>query len=153
MTKDIIKEIIIILLMIIALILIIGLIFYQYVPFAKKLPDQISYTTPQNVKEALQAAGAVDEDKVILTYELDQGDLYNYQRINEYKPGKPNPFSTYQKEVVENDDEGTGSSSGSGSSNSSSGSSSNSKSSGGSVDTTEPGTVNPGNYSKNTGTK
>ena len=149
MTKNIIKEIIIILLMIIALILIIGLIFYQYVPFFFFLPEEISYTTSQNVKEALQSAGSVDEDKVILTYELDQADLNNYQRINEYKPGKPNPFSTYQKQAVENNDEGTGSSSGS----SSSGSSSNSKSSGGSVDTTEPGTVNPGNYSKNTGTK
>ena len=162
MTKDIIKEIIIVLLMIIALILIVGLIFYQYVPFAKKIPEEISYKTPSNVKEALQAAGAVDEDKVILTYELDQTDLNNYQRINEYKPGKPNPFSSYEKEVVDDDTE-TGSSSKSGNSsssksgsNSGSGSSSSggsSSSSGQNTDTTEPGTVNPGDYSKKTGTK
>lgn len=159
MAKDVIKEIIIILLIIIALMLVIGLILYNYVPFTKKIPDQISYTTSSNVKEALQAAGAVDEDKVILTYELDQVDLNNYQRINEYKPGKSNPFSTYAKEVVENDDTNTGTGSGTGSgsgSSSTSGKESNSSGSnysGGSVDTSTPGSVNPGNYTNNKGLK
>ena len=163
MAKDVFQEIIIILLTIIALMLVIGLVMYNYVPFTKKIPDQISYTTSSNVKEALQSAGAVDEDKVILTYELDQVDLNNYQRINEYKPGKSNPFSTYTKEVVEGDDtntakssgNGTGSSSGS-SSSSSTGSGSGSSGttySGGSVDTSTPGSVNPGNYTNNKGLK
>lgn len=158
MAKDVFKEIIIILLIIIALMLVIGLILYNYVPFTKKIPDQISYTTSSNVKEALQAAGAVDEDKVILTYELDQVDLNNYQRINEYKPGKSNPFSSYTKEVVEDDtNTGSGTSSNSSSSSSSTSgkesSSSGSNYSGGSVDTSTPGTVNPGNYTNNKGLK
>ena len=151
MSKDIAKEIIIILLLIILVMVILGFILYQYAPFNKKIPEKISYKTSAEVKEALQAAGAVDEDKVILTYEIDQIDLNNYQRIREYKPGKANPFSTYKTEVAESDE--TGNSNGGSGSGSGSSSGNTSNSSGGSVDTSEPGTVNPGHYSNNKGTK
>ena len=102
MAKSIIKEIIIVLLLILAILLILGVILYEYVPSNKQLPETISYKTPQNVKEKLVSIEGVDEDQVILTYELNQTDLYNYQRINEYKPGKSNPFSTYETQKTEN---------------------------------------------------
>ena len=133
-------------------------------PSGKAIPEEISYKTPQNVKEKLVSIEGVDEDKVILTYQLDQTDLYNYQRINEYKPGKSNPFSTYetQKEETTNGN-GTnsgsssagGTSSSSGSSTSSNSSSSSKKTTGDSTYTapTSQGGVNPGTYTNKSGTK
>ncbi len=31
-----------------------------------------------------------------MTYEVDSTDLNNYKRIQNYKPGKANPFSSYE---------------------------------------------------------
>lgn len=157
MTKGIIKEIIIVLLLIFAILLILGVVLYKYVPSNKQLPESIAYSTPANVKEKLVSIEGVDEDQVILTYELNQADLYNYQRINEYKPGKSNPFSTYETpKPEEKEGSGSGSSSG-GSSSSGSGSGSGSSSSNPKDDTytapTSQGGVNPGTYTNKSGTK
>ena len=145
--------------LILAILLILGVILYEYVPGNKQLPEAISYSTPQNVKEKLVSIEGVDEDAVILTYELNQADLYNYQRINEYRPGKSNPFSTYEKATPEKSEGNTGNSSnGSGSSggNSSSGSSSTAGNTSNDEIHTAPtseGGVNPGNYTNKQGTK
>lgn len=157
MTKGIIKEIIIVLLLIFAILLILGVVLYKYVPSNKQLPESIAYSTPANVKEKLVSIEGVDEDQVILTYELNQADLYNYQRINEYKPGKSNPFSSYETpKPEEKEGSGSGSSSG-GSSSSGSGTSSGSSSSQTKDNTytapTSQGGVNPGTYTNKSGTK
>ena len=102
MSKGVMKEIIIILLLCFAIMLVLAVLLYRYIPTNKAIPAEISYTTPQSVKEMLKDTDEVDEDKVLLTYEINQTDLYNYQRTNEYKPGKTNPFSPYQEETVEN---------------------------------------------------
>ena len=102
MAKIIIKEIIIMLLLCLAIILILGVILYEYVPSNKILPEEVSYVTPQNIKEELKNSDSIEEDKVILTYEIDESDLTNYQKIKDYKPGKVNPFSTYEEKTEEN---------------------------------------------------
>ena len=102
MAKNIIKEIIIMLLLCLAIILILGVILYEYVPSNKILPEEVSYVTPQNIKEELKNSDSIEEDKVILTYEIDESDLTNYQKIKDYKPGKVNPFSTYEEKTEEN---------------------------------------------------
>ena len=147
MAKNVIKEIIIVLLLLLAIILVLGVILYDYVPTNKRVPDKVSYTTPQNVKEELQNSQDVDKDKVILTYTLDQNDLYNYQITNDYRPGKTNPFSSYktQKGDGSGSDEGNSQSGGSSSGNTSGGSSS--------VTPIKPGEVNPGNYTPDKGLK
>ena len=147
MAKNVIKEIIIVLLLLLAIILVLGVILYDYVPTNKRVPDKVSYTTPQNVKEELQNSQDVDKDKVILTYTLDQNDLYNYQITNDYRPGKTNPFSSYktQKGDGSGTDEGNSQSGGSSSGNTSGGSSS--------VTPIKPGEVNPGNYTPDKGLK
>lgn len=99
MAKNVIREIIIILLLCLAIILILGVLLYEYVPSNKMLPEKLSYVTPQNVKEELQSSDGVNEDGIILTYELEQSDLNNYQRIKNYKPGKTNPFSSYETQT------------------------------------------------------
>ena len=160
MSKNLTKELIIALLIILAIILVLGVLLYGYVPTNKIIPEEVSYVTPKDVKEKLQSVDGVNEDEVILTYEINQTDLYNYQRINEYKPGKTNPFSTYQtqteEESSETNSQSGGSSSGNSSSSSTSGGSSSNQSSGTtntSSGSTTPGTVNPGNYTNNKGLK
>lgn len=159
-SKEIIREIFIILGLCILIILLLGVLLYDYVPTNKEIPAEISYTTPQEVKEELQTVGDIDEDKVILTYKIDETQLYNYQRVNDYKPGKTNPFSTYKGTTVENN-----STNGSTPAPSSSGTTITPSSSGNTgtkitgsstkntTSTTEPGTVNPGNYTQNKGLK
>lgn len=95
MAKKIIKEIIISLLLCLAIILLLGILLYEYVPMTKTIPNPVSYTTPDNVKQELANSESVDESQIIMTYEVDSTDLNNYKRIQNYKPGKANPFSSY----------------------------------------------------------
>lgn len=95
MTKTIIREIIIMLLLCLAIIVVLGLLLYDYVPMSKVVPEPVSYVTPENVKQELQESGEVDESQVIMTYEVDATDLKNYQNVKNYNPGKVNPFSSY----------------------------------------------------------
>ena len=128
MTKKIIKEIIIMLLLCLAIILVLGVLLYEYVPSNKIIPEEVSYTTPENIKEELSKSDGVDDEQVILTYSIDATDLNNYERINTYVPGKPNPFSSYDTSSSSGED--TNQNSGSTGSNSGSGSSSTSSNSG-----------------------
>ena len=50
MTKKVIKEIIIMLLLCLAIILVLGVLLYEYVPSNKIVPDEVSYTTPEEVQ-------------------------------------------------------------------------------------------------------
>ena len=152
MAKNIIKEIIIMLLLCLAIILILGVILYEYVPSNKILPEEVSYVTPQNIKEELNSSNSVEEDKVILTYEIDESDLANYQRIKDYKPGKVNPFSTYEEKT-----EGNQSQNGQNTTNNNSGStnSDNSSSTGGNTQNSvqNSNTSSEGTYFPDKGTK
>ena len=69
---------------------------------AKVVPEPVSYTTPEDVKEELVQAGEVDDNQVIMTYEVNSSDLNNYEKIKNYNPGKANPFSSYQSQTNEN---------------------------------------------------
>lgn len=152
MAKNIIKEIIIMLLLCLAIILILGVILYEYVPSNKILPEEVSYVTPQNIKEELKNSDSIEEDKVILTYEIDESDLTNYQKIKDYKPGKVNPFSTYEEKTEENQSQN-----GQNTTNNNSGStnSNNSSSNGGSTQnsTQNTNTSTEGSYFPDKGTK
>lgn len=105
MTKNIIKEIIIILLLTLAIILILGVLLYEYVPANKIIPEKVSYTTPENAKVELETDANVDDTEVIITYQIDSTDLRNYQKIQEYVPGKKNPFEAVKEETENTIDE------------------------------------------------
>ena len=75
MAKTIIREIIITLLLCLAIILILSVLLYGYVPTNKVMPEKVSYTTPENLKEELNKNDGVNESEVILTYEVDPTDL------------------------------------------------------------------------------
>ena len=95
MAKNVIKEMVIILLLCLAIILVLGLLLYEYVPTGKIIPEEVSYTTPSEIKEEINKGENVEDEQVILTYSVDSTDLRNYERINTYVPGKTNPFSSY----------------------------------------------------------
>ena len=92
---------IIMLLICLAIILILGVLLYEYVPSNKIILEEVSYTTPTAVQEELSKGENVENDEIILTYSVDSTDLDNYERINTYVPGKPNPFSPYDETVEE----------------------------------------------------
>ena len=123
MAKNVIKEIIILLLLCLAIILLLGILLYEYAPMSKTVPNPVSYTTPEDVQQELASSSDVDNSQVIMTYEVDSTDLNNFERINDYQPGKANPFSSYETSggnTTTNGSETGGSSSSSGSESSSS---------------------------------
>ena len=148
MAKNVIKEIIILLLLCLAIILLLGILLYEYVPMSKTVPNSVSYTTPEDVQQELASSSDVDNSQIILTYEVDSTDLNNYERINDYQPGKANPFSSYETsgENTTTNGSATGGNSTSSGSNSSSSNNSNTSSSG---NTTTSG----GEYFQDKGTK
>ena len=141
MVKSVIKELIIVLLLCLAIILILGILLYEYVPASKTIPNEVSYTTPEEVKEELMAAGEVDESKIVMTYEIDSATLNNYKRIQNYKPGKANPFADSSSQTS-----GSDTSDGSGTSTSNEGSSNTSENN-------NSENTSGGQFFKDTGTK
>ena len=158
MAKSIIKELIIVLLLCLTIIIILGILLYEYVPMAKTIPNQVSYTTPQEAKEELAEASEVDESQVVMTYEVNSADLNNYKKVQKYKPGKANPFSSYEQSTsgtntTENGSTGSGSSNSGSSANTTTGNSSSSNASGSSSSSSENTTTSGGKFFQDTGTK
>ena len=102
MAKSVFKEIIIFLLLCLAIILILGILLYEYIPMSKTVPNAVSYTTPAEVQEELASMDDLNEEQVIMTYEVDSTDLNNYRRINDYQPGKANPFALESEQPENN---------------------------------------------------
>ena len=92
MSKNIIKEIIMILLLTLAIILVLGVLLYEYVPANKIIPEKVSYTTPEEVKTELETVVNEDEEELYVDYHIDSTQIKNYQKIQEYVPGRKNPF-------------------------------------------------------------
>lgn len=95
----VIKEIIIMLLICLVGMLLFAVIFYEYIPNRKIVPEVTEYSASDKVQELL--ADNVDEEKsqVVLTYEVTSKDLNNYEATNEYVPGKANPFAVVSQDV------------------------------------------------------
>jgi len=151
MAKSIIKELIIVLLLCLAIILVLGILLYEYVPMTKTIPNEVSYATPENVKQELLSSSDVDDSQIIMTYEINSDDLSNYRRVQDYVPGKANPFSSYET-TAENTTE-NGSSTGGTSSSGSTTSSGSSSSTNSGTTTTDDSSSSGGHFFQNTGTK
>lgn len=95
MIKTIIKETMIVLLLCIAILFVLSVLFYDYNPISKVVPNKIAYTVPENIRNELEEEPventlAVD-NKV---YTVEGSDLNIYKRSNSYNPSKENPFAT-----------------------------------------------------------
>ena len=117
MAKTIIRETIIILLLCLAIILVLGVVLYNYVPTNKIVPSEVSYTQTEEVNKAIKESVSADNTQVILSYEIDETDLDNYEKNRAYQPGKTNPFSSI-KEDTDSGESSNSESNNSGSSNS-----------------------------------
>lgn len=95
MVKSVLKEIIITLLLCIAILLILGIIFYDYNPLSKIVPNKVAYETPQEVKNKIEESEVKDilEDGVNIVYSIDALDLNIDRKNNSYVSGKINPFA------------------------------------------------------------
>lgn len=96
MIKTIIREIIITLLLCIAIVLLLGVIFYDYNPINKVIPNKIAYSVPENIRneleeETMQNTTLSVENKI---YTIEGSDLNIYKRSNTYNPSKENPFAS-----------------------------------------------------------
>ncbi len=152
MAKNVIKEIIIILLLTLAIILILGVLLYKYTATNKVLPESVSYTTPESLTQELAEANQIQDEQTVLTYEVTAQDLRNYQKTNEYVQGKRNPFGSLTQENTTsgNSQNGTSASGNTNSGSTSSGSSSSgTNTSSGNSDTSN----NSQGYFPNKGTK
>lgn len=153
MTKNIIKEIIIALLLCLAILLILAVLLYSYIPNNKVIPELVAYLIPEDAKGVINET-AEDTSKVIMSYEINSSDISTAQKTNVYNPGKIDPFSSYEPEKKITD--GTSSNSTPGTAGTTNGRTEESTIS---DDSSEEGTVNgstkggTGTYFQNKGTK
>lgn len=100
MVKSILKEIIITLLLCIAILLVLGIIFYDYNPLSKIVPNKIAYETPEEIKNELEENQVKDvlEGGINIVYSIDGLDLNIDRKNNSYVPGKLNPFAEIPEE-------------------------------------------------------
>ena len=92
MLKSVIKEIFIILLLSIAILLILGILFYDYIPINRVVPQKEAYSTPDEVKNEIDEEIA-ESEKIEVTYEVTDADLNIYKQTGSYSEGKANPFA------------------------------------------------------------
>lgn len=93
MLKSVIKEIFIILLLSIAILLILGILFYEYIPINKTIPEKEAYVTPENVKKEIDESISDDDKPLNITYSITDSDLELYKQSSEHTEGKANPFA------------------------------------------------------------
>ena len=97
MTKVIIRETIIALLVCLAVLIILSIVLYNYIPSNKVIPESVEYTPSREIQSQLNAAVEDNSDEIIMTYEITANDLDKFERTNEYNPGKVNPFAAYSE--------------------------------------------------------
>lgn len=92
MIKTILKEMMIVLLLCIAILFVLSILFYDYNPINKVVPNKIAYSAPENIRDELeeniQNTFSID-NKV---YTVEGSDLNIYKKSNSYNPSKENPF-------------------------------------------------------------
>ena len=81
MIKTVFKEIIIILLLCLAILLILSVLFYDYNPISKVVPNKIAYTVPENIKNDLEEENTIEEITVEnKVYTIEGSDLNIYKK-------------------------------------------------------------------------
>lgn len=117
MIKSILKEVIIILILCLAIIGVLSILFYDYNPISKVVPNKVKYTTPENISAELEEQSIqnlVDTESRV--YTIEGSDLNLYKKSKTYDPSKENPFlsapvsedTTGTSETVKTNDNGSG---------------------------------------------
>lgn len=148
MAKTIIKEVCIMILLLIAIVLIFGVLFYEYIPLSKTIPNKVTYQIPEEIANEIAGAKVEESSPVNVIYQIDESELKMYQRTNNYKAGKVNPFASVAGDTTGTNETSSGNSNTNSSTNNSGTSSSNNNSTSSSTNSNSTGT-----YFNNTGTK
>ena len=89
MVKTVFKEIIIILLLCLAILLVLSVLFYDYNPISKVVPNKIAYTVPEGIENDLEEETTEEEITIEnKIYTIEGSDLNIYKKSNSYNPGK-----------------------------------------------------------------
>ena len=107
MVKSVFKEIVIILLLSIAILLILMVLFYDYIPMSKVIPDRAEYVTPNEVQEEL-AEEITENNTVPITYSITDADLNIYKQSGTTVEGKSNPFALEETTTTTENNQNTG---------------------------------------------
>ena len=100
MIKSILKEVCITILLCTAMVLAFGIIFYDYIPINKVIPEKVAYEVPTDVKSELNEEIFKQESKPAIRYSVTSSDLKTYESTTVYQPGNPNPFKAYSTKDV-----------------------------------------------------
>lgn len=96
MIKSIFKETFIMFLLCISIVLILGIIFYEYIPINKVVPNKVSYEVPESIKTELESNIELQEmQEQTIKYSVSAQDLKEYEQSGDYVKGNPNPFKLY----------------------------------------------------------
>ena len=85
-----IKELFFYIVLIAAIVLVASIAFYRYIPDTVTIPSKVSYTPLDTSKFELSDADSKED--VILTHNVNQDILNQYEAKNQYEVGKVNPF-------------------------------------------------------------
>ena len=100
MTKDVVKEIVIALLLLVVIVLLFGILLYDYFPKSVTVPAKIqAYELPQEVQEELKETMEQESQNIIKTYYIDSSSLSVYEYTDSYDKGKVDPFTSYKTET------------------------------------------------------
>ncbi len=124
MVKSVMKEIFIILLLSVAILLILGILFYDYIPINRVIPEREAYVTPDNVLQELSES-ITETEKVEVTYEVTDSDLNVYKQTGSYTEGKVNPFALEETNTNTNTESNSDNNNNSNNNNNNNGSNSN----------------------------
>ena len=112
--KHVVKEIFIIALLIMTVVFIIGMIFYEYMPNNKIVPEPITYMAESSttaVLQGIQSEVLIQEDSeeqsIIKSYSIGAKELSTAAAKHSYTSGKTNPFSQYVVKPDSNTANGT----------------------------------------------
>ncbi len=113
MFKTIIKEILILIPITLAIVFASAVLFYNYMPTSKIVPETVKYQAQENITQEIEEAITENNEEVIVTYQVDAKDLSTYEKNKDYNAGNPNPFSYYTLDtnedgnIVNNDNDNT----------------------------------------------
>ena len=107
MLKSVLKEVFKILLLSIAILLILGILFYDYIPMNRVIPEREAYSTPNEIKDEINET-ITEAEKVEVTYEVTDSDLNIYKQSGRYVEGKANPFTLEESTPTETTDGNNG---------------------------------------------
>lgn len=98
MVKSILKETFIMLLLCVAIVLLLGILFYNYIPSNRVVPEKKEYVSSEKVKAELEETiNNVENDKQPIVYKITDSDLEKYKQTSSYRPGKKDPFSSLEE--------------------------------------------------------